>query len=415
MPYVVDDRALRNIDKSDNVQYKDLLLSIFREYDSRVKERAGGKNAQFAGMRIYGPMLNSSVVSIFEQINKLKDITDLGQYRRLIEIQYTKENSYNIPGIDKMELLSDIQIATEKCYGHIFIEFIKYLINVNNILSESGAFKSTSLEDDVHRRYEQNKEIVEEIIEEFDKIDKKKNDYLSSKNRFALLLTSYDYLYRFIYEYDNTACEYDKKDMAAFLVNNLRAKITDRDGAFRKSSGSKGKNDNKKIKDIPANEVYNKIKKFFDKYKDAHELINGKQVDYMGKLGGYKFINNNKTLELRYRPEMGIEFMIFYADEFLETSMSIEEVYEYVERCNTKSGSLVPEEIEAYMKEKFGISKKVYDNYRDKAADTLNNIGTQDNRIEVDPEAEKIAKGGKKTLLVKIDLPQEDTTEIGEA
>ena len=325
LPYVVDDRALRNLDKSDNAQYKDLLLSIFREYDSRVKERAGGKNAKYAGMRIYGPMLNSSVVSIFDTF-KDKKAEDLGQYRRLIELKYTREGNYNLKGVPKKDLLDDIKFATNKCYGHIFPAFIQYLMNLDGELNNNRYIENNknavSIGEDIFRKYEDNRELVGKLIEFAEEADDNNNKYSSSTDRFALLLTSCDYLYGFL-EVEDEKYSIQKRDMAIELVDNLRAKIANRDKKLEESE------ETKEII-ISVSDYYDKIMLFFTRFNHLFREKGDTQIpveEYKEGLGWYQYIGD-KTLQLIFRPNMSIEFIMIYAEELLGRELTEEEVKE---------------------------------------------------------------------------------------
>lgn len=426
LPYVVDDRLLRSIDKSEQAQAKELLLSIFREYDSRVKERAGGKNAQFSGKRIYGPILSSSVKGIFGMIGKLNNLKDLGQYRRLIELEFTRDKAFATENWDKtgtvskQDFLDDIKTATNSAYGHTFKMFIQDLT--------SKYIEPGKLIEDVKYKYDENRSIVRDVITQISKDTE--NDYISSVDRFALILTSYDYLSDFLYEFGSEddkeeALVYDKMKIIELLMSNLIEKMN-----------QKAKDTNEvievntivnettvAIKTVPIvkpEDYLTKILIFFKTYK---KYFKTKEVErhltkeeFYKELGWYEEYDN--TLTLYFRPHMSIELMMIYAEEILKKPLTEKEINDYI-KCSAENKYVkeINKVIPGFVQGVLGITEKTYDDKLEKIKEEFKKA----NLFEYKEIARKFVKDGAgetvfiiknyKAYLQNIDTAENQGTE----
>ena len=93
IPYILDERMLKVETDGSKKKALIVLMSIFKEYEGRVKSRVGSQYTN-SSRHSYGAIISSSVESIFEVINKeyANDnvLRDLGQYRRFIEVNAKK-------------------------------------------------------------------------------------------------------------------------------------------------------------------------------------------------------------------------------------------------------------------------------------------------------------------------------------
>lgn len=129
VPYVLDERMLKVENDSDSKKALTMIMSIFREYEGKLKNKIG---AQYNNSNIhtYGAIISSSVESILEQINKeyKKDddtVRDLGQYRRFIEITAKREDLFK----DGEHAKAADNLAYSK-YGYGVEQIVLYMLNL---------------------------------------------------------------------------------------------------------------------------------------------------------------------------------------------------------------------------------------------------------------------------------------------
>ena len=129
VPYVLDERMLKVESDSDSKKALNMLLSIFREYEGKLKNKIG---AQYNNSNIhaYGAIISSSVESILEQINKeyKKDddtVRDLGQYRRFIEITAKRGDLFK----DGDHAKAADNLANSR-YGYGVEQIVTYMLNL---------------------------------------------------------------------------------------------------------------------------------------------------------------------------------------------------------------------------------------------------------------------------------------------
>ena len=183
LPYILDERMLRFFSESDKKQRTELLLEVFREYEGREKERLGKQYESTKGVRIYGPIISSSVDSMLDMLREIKDI---GQYRRFIEfdIKSAKEQHlFNSEEATKAEEISN------GCYGFGIKYVIRYMLlmfEVDDRIFENEFQELTARFRDVLTEEQKMHNIT---------------DMASSSMRFALVILSYRVLRRsFIYD-----------------------------------------------------------------------------------------------------------------------------------------------------------------------------------------------------------------------
>lgn len=117
MPYVMDEQALKLNNMSENKKRQEALIQIFRVYNNTIKDTL--RTNKYKGKVSYGAYISSSVESIFDTI----DETDLGQFRRLIELKVSDDDLF--PDKETVEKYEEI-IETNK--GLFLQEFVVSII-----------------------------------------------------------------------------------------------------------------------------------------------------------------------------------------------------------------------------------------------------------------------------------------------
>lgn len=117
MPYVMDEQALKLNNMSENKKRQEALIQIFRVYNNTIKDTL--RTNKYKGKISYGAYISSSVESIFDTI----DETDLGQFRRLIELKVSDNDLF--PDKETVEKYEEI-IETNK--GLFLQEFVVSII-----------------------------------------------------------------------------------------------------------------------------------------------------------------------------------------------------------------------------------------------------------------------------------------------
>ena len=129
MPYIMDEQALRLNNMSENKKKQEALIQIFRVYNNTIKDTL--RTSKYKGKISYGAYISSSVESIFDTI----DETDLGQFRRLIELKVSDDDLF--PDKDTVEKYEEI-IETNK--GMFLKEFVALILckiaNNENIIKD---------------------------------------------------------------------------------------------------------------------------------------------------------------------------------------------------------------------------------------------------------------------------------------
>ena len=122
MPYVMDEQALKLNNMSENKKKQEALIQIFRVYNNTIKDTL--RTSKYKGKISYGAYISSSVESIFDTI----DETDLGQFRRLIELKVSDDDLFkNKETVEKYEEI----IETNK--GMFLKNFVNWiLLNIAN-------------------------------------------------------------------------------------------------------------------------------------------------------------------------------------------------------------------------------------------------------------------------------------------
>lgn len=142
IPYILDERMLKVETDGSKKKALIVLMSIFKEYEGRVKSRVGSQYTN-SSRHSYGAIISSSVESIFEVINKeyANDnvLRDLGQYRRFIEVNAKKGDLFR----DGEHAKAADNIAHDR-YGfgveqiiNFMLELSQYMYYINKIDDES--------------------------------------------------------------------------------------------------------------------------------------------------------------------------------------------------------------------------------------------------------------------------------------
>lgn len=199
LPYVLDERMLKVYGQSDKEKKKTILLEIFREYEGKVKERLGKQYEEFSGDRIKGPIISSSVESVF---NYARSEVDLGQYRRFIEFNIGKaedEILFNKKEAEK----ADKMASTHYGYGvRIIVDYMIELLSHDDNIFE--------------KRFDRLNELINGILADRQESEKL-SGMKSSSQRFALILLSYQTL--------REALLYDLYNMAKTLNSDTDSYI----------------------------------------------------------------------------------------------------------------------------------------------------------------------------------------------
>jgi len=170
IPYILDDRLLKIENTSEKRKTKELLFDVFREYEGKATERLGGAYKDVSGQRTNAPIISSSVESMLDVL--LGSGSDLGQYRRFIEIKLDKKNIFSN---DSMVVEKYHELAYQN-YGLGVQHIVRYILDLG--------------EDKISDLYEQNFEYISTKLEE--KSKKIGMSGLSaSASRFSLIATTY--------------------------------------------------------------------------------------------------------------------------------------------------------------------------------------------------------------------------------
>lgn len=278
LPYVLDDRMLKLQGETCKIQARTILMDIFREYEGKVRERYG-KSYDESRLRTYGPVISSSVESMFNVMYD-SDVADLGQYRRFIEI-----------GIDdgKLKLFDNNEDAEKaeqvavKCSGIGVYLYVNYIMQ---LVKDSG--NDTSV---IEKRYISIKERLDERLR---KLEVKNNlrGMVASSQRFSLIILSYKLLYEMLYLKENSGKKDQSQDIEEILLENLLSKY-DR---VSNMHNLKGSNENV-IKFVTGCSRFKQVDSI--KKKDKLDMLESN-----GKIYGVYTLKNNQIeiiLDSRYR------------------------------------------------------------------------------------------------------------------
>lgn len=286
LPYVMDERMLSVEGESDEKKKRALIIDIFREYEGKVKERLGGSYKKISGNRTTGPVISSSVESMMDI---LISSSDLGQFRRFIEIVLTEENWI----FRNKEMAEKTEAVAYSCYGYGIQMIIKYMLSRGTDIDQLTGYFNYKFES-------YNKVITEQI-----KLLEKENNISglsSSSKRLALILTSYEVLRNSLLYWISTILEVENSngiDIYNSGYEELRPfeEMIDRDDFIIDKSFDIGfillENLFGKMEGVAAYQVpINKYWEYIEKYKSAFWIVGkGKtawegdnRAEYIGKL-----------------------------------------------------------------------------------------------------------------------------------
>lgn len=178
LPYVLDERMLRVEGERKEKKKHSLIISVFQEYEGKVKERLGGSYKNISGNRTTGPVISSSVESM---LDILLSTNDLGQFRRFIELELSDEK-WIFKSKEKAERAESVAYS---CCGYGIRMIINYMLSCGRSIDElTGYFNS---------KFEKYNKIVSEQIAIME-TQKNVNGLSSSSKRLALILLSYEVL-----------------------------------------------------------------------------------------------------------------------------------------------------------------------------------------------------------------------------
>ncbi len=349
LPYIFDDRLLKDYDKPRDKAEVSFIFDIFREYNGGTKERLGKQWEDISGEPTFSPLISSSVDSAMDMLlsQSRKGREDVGQYRRFIEI-YAKDADDAI----LFENAEEANIAMEfakKDYGYgieIIANYMVKLIDDNKELDETQNTNNNII---VKRFNELRDRYIERIknnnIQDFT------NDLRASVNKFTLIILSYQILRESLHDYYSLLYNYsedyeiirgkDRSDeIFEFLENNLIDKFT------RKRHAENKQNVGKTVYEY----VLNNSSYF---YNNANALSNKDMIDLLedekkkGKVyAGYYSIANQR-IEVITQQKYGIHHIWG-----MSRLPKIEEVVKLISDIDKGA------KLEDLLKDRFNLTKK---------------------------------------------------------
>ena len=198
LPYMLDDRLLKDEDKNDKQKALSIFISIFREYEGKVKQRLG-KQYNNSGLRTYGPVISSSVESILDKLKSVYENRDLGQYRRFIELSIKREELF----FDTEHAEAADKLAVNH-YGYGVRQVIKYMFSMMRF-------------ENFYKLLMENKVSLEKIFITVDYLMRLYQEYSNDSVTFDKLFASIDNNKNT--DTENTDTETISEDYIEFLVN----------------------------------------------------------------------------------------------------------------------------------------------------------------------------------------------------
>ena len=265
LPYILDERMLRIEEESEKNKRKSIIMDIFREYEGKVKERVGKQYKTLSGARTCGPIISSSVKSMMDEIY---DYTDIGQFRRFIELSVTPKDLF----VDK-EMAEETETIASTSYAYGIEILINYILRM--------------IERDEEVIIKRFKEVNNKITLAMKETDNKAIE--SSSKRFALIVLSYQIFRESLLFMLNEENQIDYQEdlevktdkIIEVLINNITEKL-----------------EKVKVYEKPENHLLEYIEKHRDAFcsnKDGWRDENELPESYIGKLYGDRII----TIELR--------------------------------------------------------------------------------------------------------------------
>lgn len=205
IPYIVDDAMLKHETEGKKKAYN-ILVDIFNQYEGKIHQSAFSSSRYSEDNISYGAFISSSVDSIRESIKEMRDV---GQYRRFTEIE-----------VEASELFKDGQEAkkfqgiAENNKGFMIFQFVK------NIMINHQR-KSNSV-DCIYKIFEHRYLLV---IEECSYSDEIKNELRTISQRIALIATSLYLLKETIYFYKVSDEEWTSKLKRRYSYKGINKEI----------------------------------------------------------------------------------------------------------------------------------------------------------------------------------------------
>lgn len=228
LPYVFDDRLLKDYDKPRDKAEVSFIFDIFREYNGGTKERLGKQWEEISGEPTYSPMISSSVDSALDLLLSAsrKGRDDVGQYRRFIEI-YAKDSDDAI----LFENAEEANIAMEfakKDYGYGIEVIANYMVE----LLDQKEKRAQGLNDEANIIVDRFNDIRDRLINNInhENIQDFTSDLRASVNKFALIILSYqilkesldNYISTHFYGMDTDESEIKKNDKQKYPVHSYK-------------------------------------------------------------------------------------------------------------------------------------------------------------------------------------------------
>lgn len=343
LPYILDERMLKIEGKSEESKRHTLLMDIFREYEGKVKERLAGQGKELSGKRTYGPIISSSVEPILDKL--LEESRDLGQYRRFIELKVNADDLFS-----SSTMAERVEEIAYTYYGHGIHMLKDYIFDK---MGENNNF--------VEDIFNEISEVITLILEAVEKKHNLKGMLCPCSKRFALIITTLEFLLREAFRYRtdalikiDTAYGWIGKSLSQADIKGIQQRREQISGVEWKNSRigkcmesyfGKGKACPTKIENVLGILIDNAVDKMkrlkpdVDIYSNIREFINlheslfyKKEGKWDGK-GSYigKFVEREEETAIQIRINKGSEWILTYGSK-----LSDEDIVKYMETVSQK-------------------------------------------------------------------------------
>lgn len=373
IPYILDERMLKIENESDKVKYQKTLMSVFREYEGKIKERMAGTARELSGQRTFAPVISSSVEPMMDLL--LQGEKDLGQYRRFIEINIEPEDLF----ADSEMAQSIEQLAYDK-YGYGVELIVKYILDSGMLDTKD----EKSDKNNISKLYDSILKVVNDELEQREQAEKANGNYSvlglkSSAMRFSLIILTLRIIEEAILDFLKTNMllineeqtinsilngDYlkNEKEVLDILVDNLVDKM--------------------KRVNIKLN-VYDNIIKFIREYSDLfagqqadyNKDTEGKYIGYIDKKAAAYKASNEDELTLVFDYNKGFEWIVA-GNGYQGLPTEKDEIIEYVKNARANE-EYVQSRISGLRNESLESKMTQEDKGRVRTHKIVTNSGTQ--------------------------------------
>lgn len=267
LPYILDDRLLKLESSSEKSKRLKVLMDVFREYEGKIKERAGKQYENSAGERTYGPVISSSVDSMMKYLTTSKD---LGQYRRFMEFDIGSKDD-KIVFYDNKEA-RDTETIAYKNYGIGIEIIINYMFELLYARDNETDIENASVFVEWFAKLE---DIVTQELEEREEKERQKaldngENFVvyglkDLSKRFTLIIMSYAILRNSIlkYEFDYYQQKYTRVSGGQLYFNDEYE--DEKEEVYKKTGGLESLQN-------------------FDTFEEKQTILEDKSMDVLGLL-----------------------------------------------------------------------------------------------------------------------------------